>query len=59
MRLLAEHFLRDERSHIVEHGLVTTLVAMVTIVALFLDPLGIKPSLIAAFHRATHALEAR
>ena len=59
MRLLAEHFLRDERSHIVEHGLVATFVALITIVALLVDPLGIKSSLVLAFGRASHALEPR
>ena len=53
MRLLAQHFLRDERSHIVEHGLVTTLVALGTIVALFI----ITPSIVAVLGRTTHALE--
>jgi Flp pilus assembly pilin Flp len=59
VRLIVEHFLRDERSHIVEHGLVLTFVALATVLALLVDPLGIKTSIVSAFGRASHALDAR
>ncbi len=51
-------FVQDERGEdLIEYGLLAAFVASVALVAIIFDPLGIKPSLIAAFMRARDALD--
>jgi len=50
--------LHDEQGEdLIEYGLLAAFVASVALVAIILDPLGIEPSLKAAYLRARDALD--
>jgi Flp pilus assembly pilin Flp len=60
MRQLARAFLREENGEdLIEYGLLAAFVAAVALVAIISDPLGIRPSLIAALNKAAQALQAQ
>ena len=49
---------RDERGEdLIEFGLLAAFIATVALAAIIVDPLGLKPSLIAAYLRARDALD--
>jgi Flp pilus assembly pilin Flp len=52
-----QEFLRDESGEdLIEYGLLASFVAAVAMATIILDPLGIKPSLVAAYRKAATAL---
>ena len=50
-------FIRDESGEdLIEYGLLASFVAAVAMATIILDPVGIKPSLVAAYRKAATAL---
>ena len=57
MLSLLQTFLRDESGEdLIEYGLLASFVAAVALATIILDPIGIKPSLVAAYRKAATAL---
>ena len=60
MMNLVRNFVRDENGEdLIEYGLLAAFVAAVALVAIILDPIGIKGSLVGAFTKAKDALDAQ
>jgi Flp pilus assembly pilin Flp len=57
MYTMLQSFLRDETGEdLIEYGLLASFVAAVALATLILDPLSLKPSLVAAYRKAATAL---
>lgn len=57
MLKLLQTFLRDENGEdLIEYGLLSAFVAAVALAALISDPLGLRPSVTAAYRKAATAL---
>jgi Flp pilus assembly pilin Flp len=57
MLSLLQTFLHDESGEdLIEYGLLASFVAAVAMATIILDPLGLKPSLVAAYRKAATAL---
>ncbi len=57
MLKLVRTFVRNENGEdMIEYGLLGSFIAAVALASLISDPLGIRPSLVAAFQKAVEAL---
>ena len=57
---LFRSFVHEESGEdLIEYGLLAAFVAAVALVTIILDPISIKPSLVAAYMKAKNALDAQ